>query len=172
MAHFAELDDTNTVKQVIVIHNNEMLDENGVEQEQKGIDFCVNLLGGTWIQTSYNANIRKNFAGPGMIYDPIRDAFIAEKPYESWILNDDFKWEPPVVKPHAFCNWNEETISWDILPKPFESWIEDTETGWWKAPVNKPEGRYYWDEATVNWIEVATYPEPNEEWISTHLPEF
>jgi hypothetical protein len=119
MAHFAELDDTNTVKQVIVIHNNELLDENGVEQEQKGIDFCVNLLGGTWIQTSYNGTIRKNFAGAGMIYDPIRNAFIAEKPYESWILNEDTcQWVAPIDYPTDGKEyyWDEPTINWIEVP--------------------------------------------------------
>ena len=79
MAHFAELDDNNIVKQVIVVHNNELLDS-GVESEQRGIDFCTNLLGGRWIQTSYNHSIRQNFAGPGSLYDPIRNAFIAPQP--------------------------------------------------------------------------------------------
>lgn len=83
MAHFAELDETNTVKQVIVVDNNELLDENGNESEQKGIDFCVNLLGGKWIQTSYNSNFRGTYAGIGMIYDPISDVFkLVEEPTE------------------------------------------------------------------------------------------
>ena len=78
MAHFAELDATNTVTQVIVVHNNELLD-NGVESEAKGITFCQSLFGGNWIQTSYNGNIRKNYAGIGFLYDPVRDAFIPPK---------------------------------------------------------------------------------------------
>jgi hypothetical protein len=79
MAHFAELDENNTVKQIIVVHNNELLD-NGVESEAKGIAFCQSLFGGNWVQTSYNGNIRKNYAGIGFTYDPIRDAFISQKP--------------------------------------------------------------------------------------------
>ena len=83
MAHFAELDETNTVKQVIVVHNNELVDENGIESEQKGIDFCVNLFGGKWIQTSYNSNFRGTYAGTGMIYDPVNDVFkTIEEPTE------------------------------------------------------------------------------------------
>lgn len=95
MAHFAELDENNIVKQVIVVHNNELLDESGIESEQKGIDFCTNLLGGRWIQTSYNHNIRKNFAGPEFLYDPIRDAFITPKPTNgNWVLNEETcRWE-------------------------------------------------------------------------------
>ena len=77
MAHFAELDENNVVKQVIVVHNNELLDENGVESEQKGIDFCVSLFGGTWVQTSYNATMRGKYAGIGDTYDPIADVFVA-----------------------------------------------------------------------------------------------
>lgn len=97
MAHFAKLNDTNEVEQVIVVANNELLDESGNESEQKGIDFCVNLFGGRWIQTSYNGNIRKNYAGLGYSYDPIRDAFIPPKPAGNWVLNEDT------------CRWQEVT---------------------------------------------------------------
>jgi len=115
MAHFAELDKTNTVIQVIVVHNNELLDENGNESEQKGIDFCANLLGGVWKQTSYNENFRKNFASVGMIYDPIRDAFIHKKPFESWLFNENTcKWEAPVPYPNTdrYLVWNEADLAW------------------------------------------------------------
>lgn len=87
MAHFAELDDQNTVLRVIVVHNNELLD-NGVESEAKGIAFCKTLFGGNWKQTSYNGNIRKNYAGIGFTYDPVRDAFIPPKPGDSWVLEE------------------------------------------------------------------------------------
>jgi hypothetical protein len=90
MAHFAELDENNVVKQVIVVHNNELLDENGNESEQKGVDFCVAHYGGTWVQTSYNNSFRFRYAGAGMTYDPTRDAFIAPKPSEgSYVLNEE-----------------------------------------------------------------------------------
>lgn len=95
MAHFAELDETNTVKQVIVVHNNELLDENGNESEQKGIDFCVAHYGGTWVQTSYNGNFRKNYAGAGYLYDPVRDAFIKPK----------VNCHPEETLDEATCNW-------------------------------------------------------------------
>jgi len=117
MAHFAELDENNTVIQVIVINNNELL-EDGVELEAKGIAFCQSLFGGNWVQTSYNANIRKKYAGIGFTYDPIRDAFISPKPYTSWILNEDTHlWEPPVPYPEDGNRyiWNEETLSWDLI---------------------------------------------------------
>ena len=118
MAHFAELDESNIVKQVVVVHNNELLDENNNESEVKGIAFCQSLFGGNWIQTSYNATIRKNFAGIGFIYDPIRDVFIAQKPFESWTLNEDTcQWEPPVPRPiDGIYWWDEATLNWIEAP--------------------------------------------------------
>ena len=88
MAHFAQLNDNNVVTQVIVVHNNELLDENGQESETKGIAFCQSLLGGNWVQTSYNANFRKNYAGIGYTYDAVRDAFISPKPEGNWVLDE------------------------------------------------------------------------------------
>jgi hypothetical protein len=114
MAHFAEIDETNTVVQVIVVHNNELLD-NGVESEAKGVAFCQSLFGGNWVQTSYNGNIRKNYAGIGFTYDAVRDAFIPPKPYPSWILNEDTcNWESPVPYPEdeGIYSWNENQQQW------------------------------------------------------------
>ena len=117
MAHFAQLDENNIVTQIIIVDNNELLD-NGVESEVKGIDFCVNLLGGRWIQTSYNGSVRKNYAGIGCLYDPIRDAFIEPKPFESWILNEDTcKWESPTLRPtEGVWLGDEATTNWIELP--------------------------------------------------------
>jgi hypothetical protein len=101
MAHFARLDKNNIVQEVIVVNNDVLLD-NGVESEQKGIDFCKSLYGQdtNWKQTSFNSTIRKNFAGINSIYDQTRDAFMNPQPYSSWTLNEDTCiWEPPVVYP-------------------------------------------------------------------------
>ena len=76
MAHFAEIGLNNVVERVIVVNNNELLDENGNEVEQKGIDFCKSLFGGTWVQTSYNGNFRGCFAGKGYTYDSENDVFV------------------------------------------------------------------------------------------------
>ena len=114
MAHFAQLEN-NIVKQVIVVANQDILDENGQESEQKGIDFCSNLLGGTWKQTSYNGRIRKNYAGVGYTYDETLDAFIAPKPYNSWLLDEDkAQWKAPVDYPtdDKRYTWDENTTSW------------------------------------------------------------
>ena len=117
MAHFAKLEN-NIVTQVIVVANQDILDENGQENEQKGIDFCSNLLGGTWIQTSYNGKIRKNYAGVGYTYDEGRDAFIATKPYNSWVLDETTaQWKAPVDMPtdDKRYSWDEATTSWKEL---------------------------------------------------------
>ena len=117
MAHFAKLEN-NVVTQVIVVSNQDILNEQGQESEEKGIDFCSNLLGGTWKQTSYNSKIRKNYAGIGYTYDETLDAFIAPKPFASWLLNKDkAEWKAPVDYPtdEGKYTWNEETTSWKEL---------------------------------------------------------
>ena len=114
MAHFAKINDNNIVTEVIVVNNNELLD-NGVESESKGIAFCQSLFGGNWKQTSYNGNIRKNFAGIGYTYDATRDAFIAPKPFNSWTLDEaTCRWQAPTSKPTdgKFYYWSEDDLSW------------------------------------------------------------
>ena len=119
MAHFAQLDENNVVTQVIVVGNKDTSDANGVEKEHIGAAFCEKLLGGTWKQTSYNGNMRKNYAGIGYTYDADRGAFIPPKPYNSWTLNEDTcQWQAPVAVPDdgKVYSWNEETISWVEVP--------------------------------------------------------
>jgi hypothetical protein len=88
MAHFAKVEN-NVVTQVIVVSNTDTADAQGVEKEYLGAAFCERLLGGTWKQTSYNGNMRKNYAGIGYTYDSGRDAFIPPKPFPSWILVEE-----------------------------------------------------------------------------------
>jgi len=115
MAHFAQLDESNIVTQVIVVSNNELLD-NEIESEAKGIAFCQSLFGGNWVQTSYNGNIRKNYAGIGFTYDATRDAFIEPQPYNSWVLDENTcHWQAPTPMPveeGKFFIWDEPTLSW------------------------------------------------------------
>ena len=126
MAHFARLNN-NKVEQVVVIGNKDCLDSNGNESESVGVSFCQSLFGKdtTWIQTSYNKNFRVHFAGVGYTYDESLDAFIPPQPKEnpSWILNDStLDWEPPIPCPNddQQYSWNEETVSWDLIPPPEE----------------------------------------------------
>ena len=109
MAHFAEIDSNNIVKRVIVVPDSE---------EANGAAWCASLLGGTWVQTSYNANgnpdKRFNFAGIGYAYDPFLDAFIPPKPYSSWLLDEaTCTWEAPVpMPPGGPWVWDEEIEDW------------------------------------------------------------
>ena len=129
MAHFAKLNQENIVIAVNIVHNNELLVD-GVESEQKGIDFLNTLhkTNDVWKQTSYNTSggvhrlggtpFRKNHAAKGYTYDAGRDAFIAPQPYASWTLNNDtFVWYPPIPYPDDDneYQWNEETTSWDLV---------------------------------------------------------
>ena len=117
MAHFAQLDTNNIVTTVIVVHNNELLDKDGNQIEQKGIDFCKTLFGQDtkWVQTSYNGNFRKNYAGIGFIYDAINDVFYSSQPFPSWILNNiTWLWEAPISRPNdgKLYLWNEDILNW------------------------------------------------------------
>jgi hypothetical protein len=111
MAHFAEIDQNNLVIRVLVVPDT---------QEHRGHDYLSNdlELGGTWIQTSYNARIRKNYAGIGMSYDADRDAFIPEQPFASWILNEETcLWEAPTPYPTdgLMYEWNETDTDWKAI---------------------------------------------------------
>lgn len=176
MAHFAKLDENNVVTHVIVISNDDILDENGNESEEIGIELCRKLSNdpnSKWVQTSYNSKFRRQYAGLGKIYDPERDIFYNPSdlipPYPSWVFNDDkFEWEPPVPMPtdhHINVYfWDESKLEW-VLPKkpqqPYPSWIWDEFYYHWKAPKlfcellpeEVERGCYYiWDEEIINWV--------------------
>jgi hypothetical protein len=113
MSHWAEIDENNYVIRVLVGDNNE---------PDEGEAF-MNSLGGTWVKTSYNGNIRKNYAGVGYTYDPIADHFFAPQPYPSWTLDTDAKWQAPVQYPTEegkFFTWDEPTLSWVEVILPTE----------------------------------------------------
>jgi hypothetical protein len=117
MAHFAQLDENNVVIQVIVINNEDTMDANGVEREEVGVAYCQSLFGGNWKQTSYNGNMRMNYAGIGYTYNVDIDAFVPPKPFPSWFLNTDTAlWEPPVSYPNdgKLYLWDEESKSWVV----------------------------------------------------------
>ena len=122
MAHFAEIDANNVVLRVIVVDTKDNSTADGVEKESIGQAFCERLLGGNWIQTSYNNNMRVRYAGIGYSYDPTLDAFIPPKPYPSWILSPKtVDWEAPVPMPTdgKMYSWDEETLSWVLVdPQP------------------------------------------------------
>ena len=141
--------------------------------------------GGLCKRTSYNTvggvhqnggtPFRKNYAGVGYIYDPVRDAFYAPQPFESWTLNEEScLWECPVEKPEGEYWWKEDTQEWVDYEyysqpynsvAPYPSWTWSTETGW-TAPVEKVEGKDYWNEEAQEWT--TTYvsgTKPYPSWI-------
>ena len=141
--------------------------------------------GGLCKRTSYNTHggvhqnggtpFRKNYAGVGYTYDPVRDAFYAQQPFESWTLNEDTcLWECPVEKPEGDYWWKEDTQEWvDYLylsqpynsEPPYPSWTWSTETGW-TAPVEKVEGKNYWNEEAQEWTKTPVLePKPFDSWI-------
>jgi hypothetical protein len=116
MAHFAEIDNEGIVKKVLVVSN---------DLEHRGADFLANDLGlgGSWVQTSYNNNFRKQFASEGCIYDSENDVFILPQPYPSWSLDDNFDWQSPTPKPtdNEYV-WDEDNLTWIKVPQNFTSW--------------------------------------------------
>jgi hypothetical protein len=116
MAHFAQLGSPNIVQQVVVVDNADCINPaTGLEEEAYGVQFLERIFGGTWKQTSYNGNIRKKYASTGDLYDESRDAFIPEKPFTSWGLEEGTcQWVAPIDYPSdgAFYTWNEESLVW------------------------------------------------------------
>lgn len=125
MAHFAEIDNNNIVLRVVVISNDDLKDNNGNEVEALGIAVCHNIFGADtrWVQTSYNSNFRKRFAGIGNIYNADKDAFYnPNPPYPSWTLDDNLDWQPPTPKPDDGkpYYWDEPTRAWIEIVLPEE----------------------------------------------------
>ena len=122
MAHFAILNESNIVTEVLVVNNDVLLDGDGVEQEQLGKDLLTSLYGaGNYVQTSYNGNFRKQYAGKDSSYDSTKDIFIKPEPYPSWSLDENDDWQPPVAYPEAVGPylWNEETTNWELVPNDY-----------------------------------------------------
>ena len=107
MAHWAEIDDSNIVLRVLVGNNNEA---------DEGEAF-MNSLGGRWVKTSYNGNIRKNFAGIGYTYREDIDAFVAPQPFPSWTLDENAQWQAPIAYPTdgIMYEWDETTTDWKAI---------------------------------------------------------
>lgn len=109
MSHWAEVDNNNVVLRVLV----------GPNYGDEGEAF-FNGLGGTWVKTSYNGNIRKNYAGVGFTYDANRDAFVPPKPFNSWLLDEDTcQWKAPIEYPTdgLMYEWDEELTDWKPIIK-------------------------------------------------------
>ena len=138
MAHFAQLDENNVVTQVIVVGNSDTADVNGVESENIGVAFCQSLLGAetNWKQTSYNANMRGNYAGIGMKYMTgvatlgvgSTDVFISEQPYASWTISTtEARWEAPLTEPTLT---DEQRVAGSYYTWDESAYQADNSTGW------------------------------------------
>jgi hypothetical protein len=170
MAHFAQLDENNKVINVVKVIDEVLLDENGNEDEQKGVDFLNASQGkvSKWVKTSYNNNIRNKYAVIGGFYNEEYDVFLDPKPFgcESWILDTVvFDWVPPILKPenpdekHEYV-WNESIVDWELkrIPDP--------------KPTESPDEGYYWasfDGYEWTQVEIPSQPEvplqDGYEWI-------
>ena len=110
MAHFAEIGENNIVLRVLVTDNNDL-------NADEGHQWLIDNLVGTWIKTSYNGKIRKNFAGIGFTYNEELDSFVAPQPYPSWKLDKrNSQWKAPVAYPTDSLSyfWNEESLTWEL----------------------------------------------------------
>jgi len=120
MAHFAQLDENNIVQRIIVVSNDDIVDDNGIEQEGLGIAVCQAITGGgTWVQTSYNGSFRKKYASIGDKYEASADLFYGPvSPYPSWTLYDNYDWQPPTPMPDDGkpYRWHEDSLIWVEVP--------------------------------------------------------
>ena len=112
MAHFAKVNN-GVVETVIVVSNDDCGGGVFPQSEPIGQAFIASLpIDGEWLQTSYNNNFRKQYAGIGYAYDSVKDEFVCPQPYASWSLNANNDWQSPTPKPEGNFYWNEETVSW------------------------------------------------------------
>ena len=152
MAHFAELNSSNEVIQVVVISNDDVA-ANGGDYSSQAETFVSNLIphsenGVAWKQTSYNNNQRKQYAGIGFTYDATKNKFIAPKPFNSWTLDSNDDWQAPVTYPNAKeVNSNPIEILWD---EANQKWVGKTYTG----DNLQTETDYEWDASGLSWSEV------------------
>ena len=135
MAHFAQLDDTNVVINVIVVDNRDTTDTDGNEVEALGVAFCKKLFGAdtNWKQTSYNGRIRERYAGVGMTYDAELDKFLHPRPFPSWVLTPDtHAWTPPIPEPtlteeeleaFKYYRWDEDAYQADTSDPKTAGWV-------------------------------------------------
>tara|TARA_R110000765_G_scaffold266724_1_gene365995 strand:- start:649 stop:1086 length:438 start_codon:yes stop_codon:yes gene_type:complete len=143
MAHFAELDSNNIVLRVVVVGNDiatgdGFLDDNDMHVD--GETWCVNFFkGGTWKQTSYNHNFRKQYAGKGYTFDSAKDKFLSPQPFTSWELNANDDWTPPVAQPPISEDYSQ--VQWD----------EDNQK-WTATDHSDPVNNFNWDASALAWV--------------------
>jgi len=144
MAHFAELDGSNVVQRVVVVGNDVTTAAGPLGENDMHVDgetWCVNFFkGGTWKQTSYNNNFRKQYCGKGYTFDSAKDKFISPQPYESWALDGNDDWQAPVTYPtDTGTEEDPKRIVWD-------------EAGQKWTATDKDENSFNWDASGLTWV--------------------
>ena len=135
MAHFAELDNDNKVLRVVVVGNDCVPSDEHVDGET----WCINFFnGGTWKQTSYNNNFRKQYCGTGFTYDAAKNKFISPKPHASWALDSNDDWQAPVTYP---TDTTDKSISWDEAGQK-----------WTATDHEDPQNNFNWDASALAWV--------------------
>ncbi len=142
MAHFAELDGNNVVTRVVVVGNDISTAAGPLGSNDMHVDgetWCVNFFkGGTWKQTSYNNNFRKQYAGKGYTFDAAKDKFICPQPYASWSLDGNDDWQAPVTYP---TDTTDKHISWDEAGQK-----------WTAQDHSDPVNNFNWDASALAWV--------------------
>ena len=152
MAHFAELDNNNVVLRVVVVGNDCVPSDEHIDGET----WCINFFkGGTWKQTSYNHNFRKQYAGMGFTYDAAKNKFLSPQPYASWALDANDDWQAPITYPTVKDD-GEETPSWVYVIKWNETKYNADNTTGWEATKSNDESetptKYNWDASALAWV--------------------
>ena len=143
MAHFAELDNNNVVLRVVVVGNDCVPSDEHVDGET----WCINFFkGGTWKQTSYNSNFRKQYAGMGYTYDAAKNKFISPQPYASWALDANDDWQAPVTYPTTTTYGSN-----DPLDRYSISWDEAGQK-WTAKDHEDPINNFNWDASALAWV--------------------
>ena len=142
MAHFAELDGNNVVTRVVVVGNDISTAAGPLGNNDMHVDgetWCINFFkGGTWKQTSYNHNFRKQYAGKGYSYDFAKDKFICPQPYASWSLDGNDDWQAPVTYP---TDTTGKHIIWDEAGQK-----------WTAIDNSDPVNNFNWDASALAWV--------------------
>jgi len=152
MAHFAELDSNNIVTRVVVVGNDVTTAAGPLGENDMHVDgetWCVNFFkGGTWKQTSYNNNFRKQYAGKGYTFDAAKDKFISPQPHASWALDGNDDWQAPVTYPTDTTDknivWDEEGQKWTATDQEGVYAEDGTET--------TPPNNFNWDASGLTWV--------------------
>ena len=148
MAHFAELDGNNIVTRVVVVGNDIETAAGPLGNNDMHVDgetWCQNFFkGGTWKQTSYNHNFRKQYAGKGYTFDSAKDKFISPQPFHSWTLDENDDWQPPVTRP-TVVEYGDPAKLYII------SWDEDN-LQWIAKDQEDPVNNFNWDASALAWV--------------------